>query len=71
MFFNGFEPLKEALEGEDVDAVRKATEELTAVSQSFSQKLYEAAAETAGDGSTANTDDGDDVVDAEIIDEGQ
>jgi molecular chaperone DnaK len=63
--------LKEALEGEDVDAVRKATEELTAVSQSFSQKLYEAAAETAGDGSTANTDDGDDVVDAEIIDEGQ
>ena len=63
--------LKEALEGEDVDAVRKATEELTAVSQSFSQKLYEAAAETAGNGSTANTDDGDDVVDAEIIDEGQ
>lgn len=63
--------LKEALEGEDVDAVRTATEELTAVSQSFSQKLYEAAAETAGDGSTANTDDGDDVVDAEIIDEGQ
>ena len=63
--------LKEALEGEDVDAVRKATEELTAVSQSFSQKLYEAAAETAGDGSTANTDDSDDVVDAEIIDEGQ
>ena len=63
--------LKEALEGEDVDAVRKATEELTAVSQSFSQKLYEAAAETAGNGSTANTDDSDDVVDAEIIDEGQ
>ena len=63
--------LKEALEGEDVDAVRKATEELTAVSQSFSQKLYEAAAETAGNGSTANTDDGDEVVDAEIIDEGQ
>ena len=63
--------LKEALEGEDVDAVRKATEELTAVSQSFSQKLYEAAAETAGNGSTANTDDADDVVDAEIIDEGQ
>ena len=63
--------LKEALEGEDVDAVRTATEELTAVSQSFSQKLYEAAAETAGNGSTANTDDSDDVVDAEIIDEGQ
>lgn len=63
--------LKEALEGEDVDAVRTATEELTAVSQSFSQKLYEAAAETAGNGSTANTDDADDVVDAEIIDEGQ
>ncbi|MCS5674172.1 MAG: molecular chaperone DnaK [Actinomycetota bacterium] len=63
--------LKEALEGEDVDAVRTATEELTAVSQSFSQKLYEAAAETAGNGSTANTDDGDEVVDAEIIDEGQ
>ncbi|HIL05757.1 MAG TPA: molecular chaperone DnaK [Acidimicrobiia bacterium] len=63
--------LKEALEGEDVDAISKATEELTAASQSFSQKLYESAAETAGDTSTANADDGDDVVDAEIIDEDQ
>lgn len=63
--------LKEALEGEDVDAISKATEELTAASQSFSQKLYESAAGTAGDTSTANADDGDDVVDAEIIDEDQ
>jgi len=66
--------LKEALDGEDMDAISKATEELTAASQSFSQKLYESAAETAGDTSAASADDGDDgddVVDAEIIDEDQ
>ena len=65
--------LKEALEdeNEDLDAIRSATEALTGASQSLSQKLYEASAESAGDATASDTDTGEDVVDAEIIDEDQ
>ena len=63
--------LKEVLENEseDADAIRTATENLTEVSQSFSQKLYETAAQQADSGGSSDADGGDDVVDAEIIDE--
>ena len=63
--------LKEVLENEseDADAIRTATENLTEVSQSFSQKLYETAAQQADSGGASDADGGDDVVDAEIIDE--
>ena len=65
--------LKATLESEDGDteAISKATEKLTEVSQSFSQKLYEAAAQQADDGTAEPSGDVDDVVDAEIIDEDQ
>ena len=65
--------LKEALadESDETEAIRKATENLTEVSQSFSQKLYESAAQQADDGSSNSEDNVDDVVDAEIIDEDQ
>ena len=63
--------LKEVLENEseEADAIRTATENLTEVSQSFSQKLYETAAQQADSGGSSDADGGDDVVDAEIIDE--
>ena len=58
----------EALESDDLDAIRSATETLAAASSAFSQKLYEsAAANTATDAEGASSDD--DVVDAEIVDE--
>ena len=58
----------EALESDDLDAIRSATETLAAASSAFSQKLYEsAAANTAADAEGASADD--DVVDAEIVDE--
>ena len=58
----------EALESDDLDAIRSATETLAAASSAFSQKLYEsAAANTATDADGAGSDD--DVVDAEIVDE--
>ena len=58
----------EALESDDLDAIRSATETLAAASSAFSQKLYEsAAANTAADGEGTASDD--DVVDAEIVDE--
>ena len=65
--------LKEALENEneDVEAIRAASEQLTNVSQSFSQKLYESAAQQAGDASPDQSGDAEDVVDAEIVDEEQ
>ena len=65
--------LKEALENEneDVEAIRAASEQLTSVSQAFSQKLYESAAQQAGDASPDQSGDAEDVVDAEIVDEEQ
>ena len=61
--------LKAAVDGDDVDRIRRATEALMTASQSFSQKLYESAsAESSTTGGTTEPND-DDVVDAEIVDE--
>jgi molecular chaperone DnaK len=65
--------LKTALAGNDVEALKSATEALITVSQAFSQKLYEAvardenAAGSSASGAGAVNDD--DIVDAEIVDE--
>ena len=65
--------LKTALAGDDIEAIKAATEALMGASQAFSQKLYEAAARdgdaagTSASGAAGN-DDGD-IVDAEIVDE--
>jgi molecular chaperone DnaK len=69
--------LKKALTGSDVDAIKTATEKLMQASQSFSQKLYEAAARDAnaagtsasGQSSGASGAADDEIVDAEIVDE--
>ncbi|MBA3303882.1 MAG: molecular chaperone DnaK, partial [Acidimicrobiia bacterium] len=69
--------LKTALEGSDTDAIRSGTEALMGASQTLTQKLYDAAkAENEGSygeaGGAGATDGGsdDDVVDAEVVDEG-
>ena len=74
--------LKTALEGNDNDAIKTATETLMSASQAFSQKLYEAASKDAnaagssasgqetGDTGAGAVDD-DDIVDAEVVDEEQ
>jgi molecular chaperone DnaK len=66
--------VKESLAGTDVEAIKTSTEKLMTASQSFSQKLYEAAAaaqgEAGGAGEPADAAANDDeVVDAEIVDE--
>jgi molecular chaperone DnaK len=70
--------LKKALTGSDLAAIKTATEKLMAASQSFSQKLYEAAARdanAAGTSASGQTNSGatgandDEIVDAEIVDE--
>ncbi len=69
--------LKGALGGSDVDAIRNATDALMSASQTFTQKLYEAASAegaSAGAGGPGPSDaasqpSDDDVVDAEIVDD--
>ena len=68
--------LRTALEGTDVEAIKSATEGLVTASQTFGQRLYDAAAQdaaAAGGGSGpsgADEPDDDEVVEAEIVDEG-
>jgi molecular chaperone DnaK len=64
--------LKSAIEGDDLDRIKSATETLMSASQTFSQKLYESAAAESGAAAGeagASTPNDDDVVDAEIVDE--
>ncbi|WP_135546631.1 molecular chaperone DnaK [Paenibacillus cymbidii] len=71
------EKVKKALEGDDVDAIRAATEELTEVVQQLSVKMYEQMAQQqAGEGAEGGAADGgarakDNVVDAdyEVVDD--
>ncbi len=65
--------LKAALNGNDQPAIKDATEKLMAASQSFSQKLYEAAARDSGAAGTSasgqsSAPSDDEIVDAEIVD---
>ncbi len=67
--------VREALNGTDTDAIRNATDELMRVSQEVGQALYAAgASEQAGQqtsgGFTDSTSSDDDIVDAEVVDEG-
>ena len=69
--------LKTANEGDDLEAMKSAIEEVSTTSQAFAQKLYETTAEEnagqydagAASGAGATGADDDDVVDAEVIDE--
>ena len=67
--------LREALNGEDTDAVKAKMEELGDKSQHLAQAIYQASNDeaaaadgAAGDGEASAADD--DVVDAEVVDEG-
>ena len=62
--------LRSALEGDDIEAVKSATEALMTASQEFGQRLYEAAAAAERDETaTGEAPDDDDVVEAEIVDD--
>jgi len=71
---NGVAEVKKALEADDLDAIKRATESLATVSQKMGEAMYAAGAAAAapdGGGSTgtASASSDDDVVDAEIVDE--
>ncbi len=70
--------LKKALEGSDVDEIRRTTEALVTASHGFTQRLYEQAAASAtpppGTGgpessASAGPSSDDEIVDAEIVDD--
>ncbi|MYB09188.1 MAG: molecular chaperone DnaK [Acidimicrobiia bacterium] len=68
--------LKSAIDEKDVDRIRSATEELSAISQQIGAAMYEQAAAAAGDvpgdfagGAGADAADDDDIVDAEIVED--
>ncbi|MEM7288380.1 MAG: Hsp70 family protein, partial [Actinomycetota bacterium] len=60
--------LKEQLSGDDLEALKGATEALMTASQGYAQRMYEAAAQDTADAEGAMDED-DEIVDAEIIDE--
>jgi molecular chaperone DnaK len=65
--------LREALKGEDDDAIKTKMEALATKSQALAQQIYqsgEAAGATADAGATGDAPADDDVIDAEIVDEG-
>jgi molecular chaperone DnaK len=75
------EDLKKALTGDDIAAIKSATETLARASQSLGAALYQNAQAAAGPGDVPGADAGaagaasasgedDDVVDAEIVDDG-
>jgi molecular chaperone DnaK len=62
--------LRSALEGDDIEAVKSATEALMTASQEFGQRLYDAAAAAEREqGAATEAPDDDDVVEAEIVDD--
>jgi molecular chaperone DnaK len=65
--------LRSALEGEDVEAIKSKTEALQQAFHAVSEAMYQQAA-SAGDGAQANgapQDEAEEVVDAEVVDEGK
>jgi len=67
--------LKDALKGDDTDAVRSGMEALAALSQRLAEAIYQATADESGGAGGDATDDAQDaedadIVDAEVVDEG-
>lgn len=67
------EELKKALEGDDIEAIKTASEKVATASQALGTALYQAAAQEGGEGAPgADSESGnndDDVVDAEIVED--
>ena len=62
---------KEAIAGSDVELIKRTTEELVTASQKFAEVIYKQS-QTAPDQPGAGAPEGsDDVVDAEVVDEGE
>jgi molecular chaperone DnaK len=67
--------LKKALEGTDIEAIKTASEKVATASQALGSAMYAQAQQSAPAGSESTGDAGaaadEDVIDAEIVDEGE
>jgi molecular chaperone DnaK len=72
MVEDALQEVKDAVAGSDVERIRHSTEQLVTASQKFAEVLYQRA-QTEGASASPNGAEGstDDVVDAEVVDEGQ
>ncbi|MEA2485227.1 MAG: molecular chaperone DnaK [Actinomycetota bacterium] len=72
MVEDALQEVKDAVAGSDVERIRHSTEQLVTASQKFAEVLYQRA-QTEGASASPNGSEGstDDVVDAEVVDEGQ
>jgi molecular chaperone DnaK len=72
MVEDALQETKDALAGSDAERIRQSTEQLVTASQKFAEVLYQRA-QAEGQSATPNGSEGgaDDVVDAEVVDEGQ
>ena len=61
--------VKDALSGSDIEKIKASTEGLMVASQKFSQQIYEATANAAPTSAYEDNADGDEIVDAEIVDD--
>jgi molecular chaperone DnaK len=61
------EQAKDALKGDDADQMRKTSDQLLTASQKFAEVMYQRAQAEQG---ATGTPGADDVVDAEVVDEG-
>lgn len=62
---------KQALNGTDINAIKSAMEKLGQESQALGQAIYEATQATQADTGAGSAPGGDDVVDAEVVDDSQ
>ncbi|HEX3327246.1 MAG TPA: molecular chaperone DnaK [Actinomycetota bacterium] len=72
MVEDALQEVREAMNGSDADRIRHTTEQLVTASQKFAEVLYQRS-QTEASPSSPNGSEGsnDDVVDAEVVDEGQ
>jgi molecular chaperone DnaK len=72
MVEDALQEVREAMNGSDADRIRHTTEQLVTASQKFAEVLYQRAQTEASPSSPNGSEGGtDDVVDAEVVDEGQ
>jgi molecular chaperone DnaK len=69
MVEEALEAAKEALKGTDIDRIRSTSEQVMTASQKFAEVLYQRAQQQPSAGEPASSG-ADDVVDAEVVDEG-
>ena len=68
---NALNDAKEALKGSDIDRIKSTSEHLMTASQKIAAVMYQQAQGSPSGGSEAAAGSSDDVVDAEVVDEGE